>query len=103
MKRELIPLLIAGGTNNHLHLLIPLPLPLCRRRLQELKGNISRWLNQHGSIVRDMAFRVLAPRKTSGDSRSRAITEAVAFLFRPRRAGLVRWLHFICAFPKAVY
>ena len=45
-----IPLLIAGGTNNHLHLLIALPaaMPLAKA-VQELKGNGSRWLNQHGS------------------------------------------------------
>jgi len=45
-----IPLLMAGGTNNHLHLLIALPaaMPLAKA-IQELKGNSSRWLNQHGS------------------------------------------------------
>ena len=45
-----IPLLIAGGTNNHLHLLIALPaaMPLAKA-IQELKGNSSRWLNQYGS------------------------------------------------------
>ena len=45
-----IPLLIAGGTDNHLHLLIALPaaMPL-GKAIQELEGNSSRWLNQHGS------------------------------------------------------
>jgi putative transposase len=42
-------LLIAGGTHNHLHLLIALPaaMPLAKA-VQELKGNSSRWLNLHG-------------------------------------------------------
>ena len=49
-REKNIPLLIAGGTNNHLHLLIALPaaMPLAKA-VQELKGNSSRWLNQHGS------------------------------------------------------
>jgi REP element-mobilizing transposase RayT len=49
-REKNIPLLIAGGTNNHMHLLIALPaaLPLAKA-VQELKGNSSRWLNQHGS------------------------------------------------------
>ncbi len=49
-REKNIPLLMAGGTNNHLHLLIALPsaMPLAKA-VQELKGNSSRWLNQHGS------------------------------------------------------
>ena len=49
-REKNIPLLIAGGTNNHMHLLIALPaaLPLAKA-VQDLKGNSSRWLNQHGS------------------------------------------------------
>jgi putative transposase len=49
-REKNIPLLIAGGTNNHLHLLIALPaaMPLAKA-VHELKGNSSRWLNQHGS------------------------------------------------------
>ncbi len=49
-REKNIPLLMAGGTNNHLHLLIALPaaMPLAKA-IQELKGNSSRWLNQHGS------------------------------------------------------
>ena len=49
-REKNIPLLIAGGTNNHLHLLIALPaaMPLAKA-IQELKGNSSRWLNQLGS------------------------------------------------------
>ena len=50
-REKHIPLLIAGGTNNHLHLLIALPaaMPLAKA-VQELKGNSSRWLNQHGRL-----------------------------------------------------
>src|SRR5271167_2632281 len=49
-REKNIPLIIAGGTNNHVHLLIALPatLPLAKA-VQELKGNSSRWLNQNGS------------------------------------------------------
>jgi putative transposase len=49
-RQKNIPLLIAGGTNNHMHLLIALPaaLPLARA-VQDLKGNSSRWLNQQDS------------------------------------------------------
>ena len=48
-REKHIPLLIAGGTENHLHVLIALPAatPLAKA-VQELKGNSSRWLNQHG-------------------------------------------------------
>jgi putative transposase len=49
-REKNIPLLVAGGTNNHLHLLIALPaaMPLAKA-VQELKGNSSRWLNQRGA------------------------------------------------------
>ena len=42
-----ILLLAAGGTGNHLHLLIALPpaLPLSKA-VQELKGNTSKWMNE---------------------------------------------------------
>ena len=42
-----IPLLAAGGTRNHLHVLLALPpsMPLAKA-IQELKGNSSRWLNE---------------------------------------------------------
>ena len=37
----------AGGTANHLHLLISLPATVTlAKTVQELKGNTSRWLNQ---------------------------------------------------------
>ena len=45
-----IPLIIAGGTNNHIHLLIALPAAISlAQAMRELKGNSSRWMNQHGS------------------------------------------------------
>jgi len=49
-REKNIPLLIAGGTENHLHILLALPaaMPLAKA-IQEMKGNSSRWLNQHGS------------------------------------------------------
>ena len=42
-----IPLILCGGTNNHVHLLLALPaaMPLAKA-IQDLKGNSSRWLNQ---------------------------------------------------------
>ena len=48
-RQKKILLLAAGGTGNHLHLLISLPptLPLSKA-VQELKGNTSRWLNELG-------------------------------------------------------
>lgn len=44
-KAKNITLLAAGGTSNHIHLLIAVPptIPLARA-VQELKGNSSRWL-----------------------------------------------------------
>ncbi|MGC2111888.1 MAG: transposase [Candidatus Korobacteraceae bacterium] len=49
-REKNIPLIITGGTNNHVHLLIALPAatPLAKA-VQELKGNSSRWLNQKRS------------------------------------------------------
>ena len=42
-----ILLLAAGGTANHLHLLVALPPTLAlSKAVQELKGNASRWLNE---------------------------------------------------------
>ncbi len=48
-KAKWIPLIIAGGTKNHVHLLIALPaaMPLSRA-IQDLKGNSSRWLSKQG-------------------------------------------------------
>jgi putative transposase len=44
-----IPVICAGGTANHAHLLIALPasIPLAKA-IQILKANSSRWLNEHG-------------------------------------------------------
>ncbi len=49
-REKNIPLIIAGGTDNHVHLLMALPaaIPLAKA-IQDLKGNSSRWMNQHGS------------------------------------------------------
>ena len=48
-REKKVALLIAGGTHDHLHILIALPaaMPLAKA-VQELKGNSSRWLNLHG-------------------------------------------------------
>ena len=45
-KTKNIPLILAGGTKNHVHVLIALPaaMPLSRA-IQDLNGNSSRWLN----------------------------------------------------------
>lgn len=44
-----IPVLCAGGTSNHAHVLIALPaaMPLAKA-IQVLKSNSSRWLSDHG-------------------------------------------------------
>lgn len=48
-KGQDIPVLCAGGTGNHVHLLIALPAstPL-GRAIQVLKANSARWLGEHG-------------------------------------------------------
>jgi putative transposase len=48
-KGHNIPVLCAGGTRNHVHLLIALPatVPLSKA-VQVLKANSSRWLGEHG-------------------------------------------------------
>jgi putative transposase len=48
-KNHEIPVLCAGGTANHAHLLIALPatMPLAKA-VQVLKANSSRWLGEHG-------------------------------------------------------
>jgi putative transposase len=46
-RQKQIVLLAAGGTANHLHLLISLPPTMTlAKAVQELKGNTSRWLNE---------------------------------------------------------
>ena len=48
-KGHNIPVLCAGGTRNHVHLMIALPatVPLAKA-VQVLKANSSRWLSDHG-------------------------------------------------------
>ena len=48
-KDNKVSLLAAGGTANHVHLLLALPpvRPLAKI-IQELKGSSSRWLHEHG-------------------------------------------------------
>ena len=48
-KAKKLTLLAAGGTSNHVHLLIALnpALPLSKA-VQDLKGNSSRWLGERG-------------------------------------------------------
>ena len=49
-RQKNILLLAAGGTANHLHLLLSLPPTVTlAKSVQELKGNTSRWLNELGS------------------------------------------------------
>jgi putative transposase len=44
-----IPVLAAGGTSNHSHLLIVLPSDMApAKAVQVLKANSSRWVRQHG-------------------------------------------------------
>ena len=44
-----IPVLCAGGTANHAHLLIVLPATMnLAKAMQVLKANSSRWLGEHG-------------------------------------------------------
>jgi len=48
-KRHDISVLCAGGTANHVHLLIALPATVTlAKAIQVLKANSSRWLSQHG-------------------------------------------------------
>src|SRR5271157_3546959 len=46
-KAKNITIVAAGGTTNHLHLLIDLhPMKPLAKAMQEIKGNSSRWLNE---------------------------------------------------------
>jgi REP element-mobilizing transposase RayT len=48
-RAKKLTLLAAGGTSNHVHLLIALnPLLPLSKAVQEIKGNSSRWLREHG-------------------------------------------------------
>ena len=47
-REKKIPLILAGGTRNHVHLLLALPASMTlAKAIQDLKGNSSRWLGQH--------------------------------------------------------
>jgi len=47
-REKKIPLILAGGTANHVHLLLALPATMTlAKAMQDLKGNSSRWLGQH--------------------------------------------------------
>jgi putative transposase len=49
-KEKKLSLIVAGGTANHIHLLIALPAAVSlAKAVQDLKGNSSRWMNEHGS------------------------------------------------------
>ena len=49
-KAKQIPLIAAGGTSNHVHLLLDLPPTMqLAQALQQLKGNSSHWLNEEQS------------------------------------------------------
>jgi len=51
-RKKNILLLAAGGTANHLHLLISLPPTITlAKAVQELKGNTSRWLNESSGFA----------------------------------------------------
>jgi putative transposase len=48
-RNHKIPVLAAGGTANHAHLLIALPTDVTvARAVQVLKANSSRWIGEHG-------------------------------------------------------
>ena len=49
-RSQKVPLLVTGGTANHMHLLLAVPpaMPLAEV-IKKLKGNSSRWLNEHKS------------------------------------------------------
>jgi putative transposase len=67
-REKKIPLIIAGGNPNHVHLLIALPAATrLAKAIQDLKGNSSPWMNQHSSAFAWQegygAFRVSASNK----------------------------------------
>jgi putative transposase len=49
-RAKQIPLVAAGGTANHVHLLLDLPPTMqLAQAMQQLKGNSSHWLNEPGT------------------------------------------------------
>jgi REP element-mobilizing transposase RayT len=48
-RNHKVPVLVAGGTANHVHLLIALPSDMsAAKAVQVLKANSSRWMGEHG-------------------------------------------------------
>ncbi len=48
-RNHKIPVLVAGGTANHVHVLIALPTDMpVAKAVQVLKANSSRWMGEHG-------------------------------------------------------
>jgi putative transposase len=48
-KNTRLPVLAAGGTANHLHVLVALPTDIpVSKAVQVLKANSSRWIGEHG-------------------------------------------------------
>jgi REP element-mobilizing transposase RayT len=46
-KSKIIPLLTAGGTRNHAHLLLALPTTMSlSKAIQDLKAHTSRWMKE---------------------------------------------------------
>jgi REP-associated tyrosine transposase len=56
-KNQGFELIVAGGVEDHVHMLLVLPpkLPLARA-VQLLKGNSSKWLNDNGIEIRNFAW-----------------------------------------------
>ncbi len=49
-RNHCIPVLAAGGTTNHVHLMIALPSDVTvAKSVQVLKANSSRWISEHGT------------------------------------------------------
>ena len=48
-RNQRIPVLAAGGTRNHVHVLVALPTDVTiAKTVQVLKANSSRWIGEHG-------------------------------------------------------
>lgn len=71
-----IPLVAAGGTANHVHLLLDLPptVPMSQA-LQQLKGSSSHWLNQeHGRFAWQQGYGAFA----IGESQRKTVIAYIA-------------------------
>jgi len=50
-RNHKIPILAAGGTRNHVHVLVALPTDVTiAKTVQVLKANSSRWIGEHGIV-----------------------------------------------------